>query len=422
MTRKDRWHGVGPWEKTTATITWVAASAAMMALLLISCSEATPKPDPVVSIADTRIPESDGGPTEAEFSVVLTPASEQIVTVDYTTEDGTAEAGKDYAATSGTLTFAAGETTKTINVAILDDALVEPYEALAVTLSNPSNARLADAMATGTVTNDDTKIYYAASGWERGAPTTILRANLDGTELEPLTPDLGVDVRGVALDIAGGSDKVYWTVYWPDGEVKIQRANLDGSDVETVLIPNCNPWGISLDAASGKMYWTSCGIWRANLDGSNAEHLVVDEVNMPIGIALDLTAGKMYWTDRGDTGTGEGNIKRANLDGSDVEIIVDLTHWPSGISVDTASGKMYWTSTGDRGRIVQRANLDGSDIEELVSAGGALGIALDIDEGKMYWTEFRSGKIQRTNLDGSHVEDLVTEPGSFPNGIALALR
>ena len=118
----------------------------------------TKGPDPVVSIADTRIPESDVGATEAEFSVVLTPASEQIVTVDYATEDGTAEAGKDYAATNGTLTFSAGERTKTIIVAIIDDALVEPDETFTVTLSNPSNAALADAMATavGTVTNDDT--------------------------------------------------------------------------------------------------------------------------------------------------------------------------------------------------------------------------------------------------------------------------
>ena len=91
------------------------------------------------------------------------------------------------------------------------------------------------------------------------------RANLDGSELEALTPNLGVDVRGIALDIAGGSDKVYWTVYWPDDEQKIQRANLDGSDVETVLIPSGNPWGIALDSADGKMYWTGWGIWRANL-------------------------------------------------------------------------------------------------------------------------------------------------------------
>ena len=386
---------------------------------------------PMASITDTRIPESDNGATTtAEFTVTLTRDSEQVATVDYATADVTAEAGKDYTAASGTLTFSPGETTKMISVSITDDPLVEPYETFTVTLSSPSNTTLADAMATGTVTNDDTKIYYVANGWESEAPTRIMRANLDGTELEALTPDLGVDVRGLALDIAGGSDKVYWTVYWPDGEEKIQRANLDGTDVETVLIPDCNPWGIALDAAGGKMYWIGCGIWRANLDGSNSEHLVAaDEVDSgtPIGIALDLAGGKMYWTDRGDDRTGPGKIQRANLDGSAVEdVIVDArSPHPHALVLDPSAGKVYWSSRdAPRGRFqIFRASLDGSDIEELVSEGvdTPVSMALDIDEGKMYWTDW-GGKVQRADLDGTDVEDLVTEPGSFPDGIALALR
>lgn len=418
-------------EITTAVV--AAAVVTLLSLILIGCDQMTAKPGTEISIEDTRIPESDDGrPTEARFTVTLNPAGDEVVdevvTVDYTTGDGTAEAGIDYTEKRGTLTFQAGETAKTIIVAIIDDTAVEPYETFTVTLRNPSNATLADADAVGTITNDDTKIYYADSGWERGAPSTILRANLDGTDVERLvTSDLvRDDVRGVALDIAGGSDKVYWTVYWPDGEDKIQRANLDGSDVETVITGG-NPWEIALDAAGGKMYWTKAGgIWRANLDGSNAEPLLTTtEVSTPIGIALDLANGKMYWTDRGervDDGTPPiGNIKRANLDGSDVEVLVDVTYWPDGIAVDAASGKMYWTSRGsDRWRIVQRANLDGSDVE-ILRGGGGFGIALDVEYGKMYLANFSA--IQRADLNGSNVEDLVTET-RFLGGIAidLALR
>lgn len=421
--------------KTSAPIRqwlWSAVVGTALLLLLTGCTGpgAGPPPIPVIRIGDTRIAEFNNGATKAAFKVELKPASDQVVTVDYATADITAVAGQDYTETKGTLTFLSGETMKTINVAITDDSFVEPYETLSITLSSPSNATLEDGNAVGTVTNDDTKIYYVDDGWHRAAPSTILRANLDGTDVEPLvTSDLERDnVRGIALDIAGGSDKVYWTVYWPDGEEKIKRANLDGSDVETVLIPSCNPQGIALDAAGGKMYWTSCGIWRANLDGSDAEHLVPpSEISRPIGIALNLAGGKMYWTDRGDRvgddAPRRGNIKRANLDGSDVDVLVDVTYQPQAIAVDPASGKIYWSSESDLGPIVHRANLNGSDIENIVTLRRTvLGVALDTELGQMYLTNYGGEKVLRANLDGSRVEEIVAEPGSYPAGIALALR
>ena len=80
-----------------------------------------------------------------------------------------------------------------------------------------------------------------------------------------------------------------------------------------------NP-GIALDVSGGKMYWTDHGlakIQRANLDGSNVEN-VVTGLSSPEGIALDLTNSKMYWTDY-----GTDKVQRADLDGSGVE---DLVH------------------------------------------------------------------------------------------------
>ena len=87
------------------------------------------------------------------FAVTLSRAPSGTVTVDYATSDGTATAGSDYTATSGTLTFAAGETAKTVAVPVLDDDHDEGSETL--TLSNPSEAYLADGTATGTITNTD---------------------------------------------------------------------------------------------------------------------------------------------------------------------------------------------------------------------------------------------------------------------------
>ena len=267
MKRKIYGSEPGHGKKTTITATLVAG---MVAMLLVGCDEmAKSEVVPVISIADTRTPEFDNGATKAEFTVILKPASGQEVTVGYTTADGTAVAGKDYAETSGTLTFSPGETTKKIEVAIKDDTLVEPYETFTVTLSNPANATLADATAVGTVTNDDTKIYFIYNGSEHGTEVKILRADLDGSSVEDLVTSGLSDVRGMALDIAGGIDKVYWT---DTGARKIWRANLDGSDVEDVV--TTDSWGIALDAAGGKMYWAGGSIWRADLDGSKVEELV----------------------------------------------------------------------------------------------------------------------------------------------------
>ena len=79
------------------------------------------------------------------------------MSVGYATSDGTATAGSDYTATSGTLTFAAGETSRTVAVTVLDDSVDEQSETFTLTLSNASggNAYIADATATGTIENDD---------------------------------------------------------------------------------------------------------------------------------------------------------------------------------------------------------------------------------------------------------------------------
>ena len=106
---------------------------------------------PAVTVSDAGATEGDA----VEFTVSLSAASGQEVTVEYATADGTAESGTDYAGASGTLTFAAGETEKTVSVATTDDSADEEDETFALTLSNPAGATLADATATGTIVDND---------------------------------------------------------------------------------------------------------------------------------------------------------------------------------------------------------------------------------------------------------------------------
>jgi DNA-binding beta-propeller fold protein YncE len=110
------------------------------------------------------------------------------------------------------------------------------------------------------------------------------------------------------------------------------------------------------------MYWVdsaSGNIRRANLDGSELTNLVTGLAG-PALVALDLAHGKVYWTDQ-----GSGDIRRASLEGSDQEILVRNQNAPSGIALDLAGGKMYWTNAGNGD--IRRANLDGSGQVILIS-------------------------------------------------------
>ena len=107
---------------------------------------------PTLTISDANAIEGD---EEITFTVRLNVASSLAVTVDWTTADGTATQGADYAETTGTLRFDALETEQTITVPLLDDALDENDETFTVALSNPANATLDDAEATGTIADND---------------------------------------------------------------------------------------------------------------------------------------------------------------------------------------------------------------------------------------------------------------------------
>ena len=112
---------------------------------------------PGLSIADPQVivPNDQTLTTTAAFTVDLSAAAAQTVTVDYTTVDGTAMAGTDYQATSGTLTFAAGTTTQTISVVVPGTLYAEPTRQFSVVLSQPAGGIVTTASALGTLVNND---------------------------------------------------------------------------------------------------------------------------------------------------------------------------------------------------------------------------------------------------------------------------
>src|SRR6478672_4261682 len=129
---------------------------------------------------------------------------------------------------------------------------------------------------------------------------------------------LMVSLLATMIAPAGASAKVYFSAFLAEGGVGIERSALDGGNLETLQRqPTGFADGIAVDVRDGAMYWTDTDasiIWRANLNGTGAQIVVDDFGWEPLGVALDLVSGKMYWNDR-------QGIKRANLDGTDEELL-----------------------------------------------------------------------------------------------------
>lgn len=182
---------------------------------------------PEFSLSDVTVTEG----TAAEFEVSLSEASGYEVEVTYATEDGTAEQPGDYATASGTLTFEAGDTAKTVTVTTVDDTVVEAGgETFTLKLSSPVNATLSggasELTATGTISDNDasdlTVELSADEIAEAGGQSTVtvktggvtyaddqtITLELGGTATE--TADYTVSAQ--TLTLTAGSDSVTATV------------------------------------------------------------------------------------------------------------------------------------------------------------------------------------------------------------------
>jgi VCBS repeat-containing protein len=221
--------------------------------------------------------------------------------------------------------------------------------------------------------------------------------------------------RNVAIDQSGG--KIYWTTISTASSGTIQRANLDGSGAQTLVTSSGLLTGLAVDSVAGKLYWSDFGarwIRRANLDGSQVENVVQLPLAENISaIVVDALGGKLYWAD------DRRVIIRANLNGTNVETIVDVQNTPSQLALDPRNGKIYWPEPNGR---VLRANLNGTSAEEiLMGLTDPRGIAVDSVGGKVYVSEYQGGRIRRANLDGTQLDDVVTGV-SNPRNLALQFR
>jgi DNA-binding beta-propeller fold protein YncE len=274
----------------------------------------------------------------------------------------------------------------------------------------------------------------------------VRSANPDGTDLKTLVEEGRRLPDGLAVDVAAGH--LYWTNMGnlKESDGSIVRSDLDGKNITTIIPAGgtFTPKQIQIERKTAKLYWCDregMRVMRANLDGSNVETLVdtsqgdprpgPDATKWCVGIAVDVDGGKFYWTQKGGDNAGEGRIFRANIElppgqtsGRNIELIYDKLPEPIDLEIDPTTRTLYWTDRGDppRGNTVSRAPLDAPSGErpapEIVFSHlmEGIGIALDRKGGRMFITDF-AGSVYNANLDGSDQKTLLFGQGNL-TGIA----
>ena len=248
---------------------------------------------------------------------------------------------------------------------------------------------------------------------------------------------------GVAVDAVAGH--VYWTNMGvprlDDGS--IERVDFDGRN-RIVIVPEGithSPKQIHFDKDGEKLYWSDregMRVMRANLDGSDVETLVEtgrgeidqrDETRWCVGITVDSRVGKIYWSQKGPDNAGLGRIFRANIDlpkgegaatRSDIEVLFDHLPEPIDLELDPVHRMLYWTDRGDppRGNTVNRAPIDARAEPEIVVTHlmEGIGLALDVPGNRMFVTDL-AGSLYVAKLDGTDKRMLLAAQGNL-TGIA----
>ncbi len=206
------------------------------------------------------------------------------------------------------------------------------------------------------VDNVDNKIYWSEESRDGG---TLKRAHLDGTDVEQLV-SLAYIPESIAVDTI--ADKLYW---FNSLQGTIHSADFNGTNINTLIRHDESIFDIAIDAENGKLYWSDLySVSRMSLDGTNVETILSGwGTRQTKGIGgIAVADGKIYWTEHLVWYRTSGNIRRANLNGTEVEILATPLGTANDIDVDTVNGKVYWTN-GFGG--IQRMDINGGDIENV---------------------------------------------------------
>ncbi|MBP0447117.1 hypothetical protein J8J14_20275, partial [Roseomonas sp. SSH11] len=380
-----------------------------------------------VSVGDASIVEGPDGTRQMLFTVALSGPSSGPVTVAWATGGGTATAGSDYLAGSGTLTFQAGEVSKTIAITINGDGLNEANETFNLTLSNAVGAAIGDASAVGTILNDDVTVSIAGGSVTEGA---------SGTRTLTFTVSLSAPAEGPVLvgwrtvdgTAVAGSDYVgaTGTVQFGAGEVTQTITITVNGDLmvegnETFAIELLSPSGAVLGTgtATGTILNDDIANSAPVAQASKALSVTEDGAAKPLGITaptdanndpLTITVTGIPDAAKGVVLLADGVTAVANGQVLTVAQLTGLIFRPAQDANGAAGGFTYVVSDGQGGTATQTVTLsitpvNDAPVAEAVSASGSADNAIAIT-------------LKGTDIDGTVQGFRVT---TLPSGGTLYL-
>ena len=301
-----------------------------------------------------------GPSSTAAFKVSLNSASRVPVTVGYATVSSSAVAGSDFHATSGAITFAPGQVTRTIFVPTINDATAEATETFTVTLSNPVGATIAVSVAIGSILDNDpfTKFYVVNHGTTTSTDQTF-RYQATGQAIGSATGLGGGNSapRGAASNAAG--DKV-WVV---DANKRVYVYDSNGSP-----LGNWTAGSLSSTAQVEGIATNGTDVWVVDTQA--------DRVYFYSGAAA-LTTGSPSATSSFSLNTGNKNSKDIVTDGNYLWVVDDssidkvfkytvagtyIGSWtistsgaksPTGITLDPSNVSAIWIVDNGTDRVYQ---------------------------------------------------------------------
>jgi hypothetical protein len=241
--------------KPVLTVTYLPAGAQAPASM----------PSVSISAPPSNVPQMENG-GKITFTVTLSQAATQDVTVNYSTADGTAKASSDYVATNGTLTFHAGETSKTFDVQLTNDTTPERVEAFIAQITSAAGATVATATANAHITDDDVVV----------APFAPLNASV-----------------AHVYDLSNGS------VYKDDSGGTYGIGDPSG----IAYIPSLNQLFIADSEHDESPYNSSINMFALNTDGSYVRNYSLESYTKEdTGLAYDPNNGYLYISDDSKAG------------------------------------------------------------------------------------------------------------------------
>lgn len=283
----------------------------------------------------------------------------------------------------------------------------------------------------------------------------ILQLGLDGKIQKVLVSATSMPD---GIDIDHESGRMFWTSMGAPGndDGAIYSANVDGTDIRTVLSPGSvnTPKQLALDRESKKVYFSDregLSVFRCDFDGSDLELLIkTGDVENPedkednnkwcVGIAVAPKLGRFYWTQKGPSKGNKGRIFSANIatpagqsaqSRDDIVCLLGNLPEPIDLEVDEETNILYWTDRGELpfGNTLNKAQLDGAGLlEKSASPRGyeilakhfkeTIGLKLDTKNGHIYVADL-GGFIYQCDLDGKNKKVINSDDRRAYTGINL---